>query len=138
MKVVGIEGDYPGDRPGLVFGATGIAEDWPSVRIVLLEAFRLTQKAIADDEPMVYVISTNDLLGRNGPASAAVAAALVAGAKTAAIELAKTNLSINVIAIDDEVSTEQVQQWVLSLLDGNGPQGELMHLGPGHLGKALG
>ena len=138
MRVVGVEGDYPNDQPGLVFGATEVGEDWPAVRLILLEAFRLTQLAVIAGEPIVYVISTDDLLGRNGPGSAAVAAGLVAGARTAGIELAKVGLPINVLAIDDETSGEQVERWVLHLLESEGPQGELVHLGTGHLGKALG
>ena len=138
MRVVGVEGDYPNDQPGLVFGATEVGEDWPSVRLILLEAFRLTQLAVKAQEPIVYVISTDDLLGRNGPGSAAVAAGLVAGARTAGLELAKVGLPINVLAIDDETSGEQVERWVLHLLESGGPQGELIHLGTGHLGKALG
>lgn len=138
MRVVGVEGNFPNDRPGLVFGATEVGEDWPAVRLILLEAFRLTQLAVTAEEPIVYVISTDDLLGRNGPGSAAVAAGIVAGARTAAIELAKVGLPINVLAIDNETSGDQVERWVLHLLEGGGPQGDLIHLGTGHLGKALG
>lgn len=138
MRTVGIEGDYPNDRPGLVFGATEVGDDWSSIRLVLLEAFRLTQKAAIENEPIAYVIATDDLLGRNGPGSAAVAAGLVSAARTAGIELAKAGVPINVLTIDESVSQEQVLRWVLRLLEGDGPQGEVVHLGPGHLGKALG
>jgi hypothetical protein len=137
MRVVGLAGDYDMDAPGLVFGATEVGDDWPSVRSVLLEAFRLTQQAVAAEEPIVYVVSNEDLLGRNGPGSAAVACGLVSAARTASIELAQRPVSINVLAIDDEVDAAQVERWVVHLLGGDGPQGELIHLGHGHLGKAL-
>ncbi|MGI8514582.1 MAG: hypothetical protein ACR2NT_05475 [Acidimicrobiia bacterium] len=138
MRAVGIDGDYESDEPGLVFGATGIADDWPSIRSVLLEAFRLTQLAVVAVEPIVYVVSSDDLLGRNGAASAAVAAGLVSAGRTAGIELANAGLPINVIAIDDEIPGDQVKRWVQRMLEADGAQGELIHLGPGHLGKALG
>jgi len=137
MRVVGVDGDYPVEQPGLVFGATEIGNDWSSARTVLLEAFRLTQQTVLAGEPVVYVVSNDDLLGRNGPGSAAVAAGLLSAARTAGIELAKTPVSINVLAIDDGVTIEQVKHWVLALLAGQGPQGNLMHLGPSHLGKTL-
>lgn len=138
MRVVGVEGNYPNEQPGLVFGATEVGDDWPAVRLILLEAFRLTQLALGEEEPIVYVISNDDLLGRNGPGSAAVAAGLVAGARTAGIEFAKAGVPINVLAIDAETTGEQVERWVSLLLESGGPQGELIHLGTGHLGKALG
>jgi hypothetical protein len=124
--------------PGLVFGATEVGDEWGSVRSILLEAFRLTQLAVGDSEPVVYVIASDDLLGRNGPGSAAVAAGLLSAARTAGIELAKSGLAINVLAIESDTSPEQAQQWVVRLLESGGPQGELIHLGADHLGKALG
>ena len=138
MRVVGVAGEYPEGAPGLVFGATEVADDWPAIRSILLEAFRLTQLAFAEQESIVYVIASDDLLGRNGPGSAAVAAGLVSAARTGGLELAKAGgASINVIAIDELVDGAQVERWVTKLLADDGAQGELIHLGSGHLGKAL-
>lgn len=136
MRVVGVDGEYPAERPGLVFGATEVGDDWPTIRIVLLEAFRLTQQAVAAGEPVVYVIANDDLLGRNGPGAAALAAGLLSAARSAGIELAGAAIPINVLAIEEDATVEEVRAWVLALLAGR-VQGELVHLGPGHLGKAL-
>jgi hypothetical protein len=137
MRVVGLDGNFPADQPGLAFGATGIADDWASVRLILLEAFRLTQQAVGANEPVVYVVSNDDLLGRNGPGSAAVACGLVSAARTAATELSGRGIGVNVLAIDEDAEAELVVSWVVQLAARGGVHGELIHLGPGHLGKAL-
>ena len=56
---------------------------------------------------------------------------------TAAAELTKTGVPVNVLAVEDDTDPTVDARWV-SLLSGPvGPTGELVHLGPGHIGKAL-
>lgn len=66
-----------------------------------------------------------------------VATGLLSAARTAAIEGSRKGWTVNVIAHDDEVASEDVEQWATWMLDSHGVTGELIRLGPSHLGKAL-
>lgn len=123
---------------GLVFVASSELEsDWDSIRSELLEAFTLSRRAALAGEPIVYLLRNDDLLGRNGRGSAVVATGLLSAARTAALELSRSGVPVNVLAIEAETSAAAVSEWIEILLDRPGPQGELVRLGPGHLGKAL-
>jgi NAD(P)-dependent dehydrogenase (short-subunit alcohol dehydrogenase family) len=66
-----------------------------------------------------------------------VATGLLSAARTAALEGAKAGIAVNVLAIGDDADDEAVGRWVSRMADGDGVSGELVQLGPGHLGKAL-
>jgi hypothetical protein len=112
-------------------------EDWERVRAELMEAFRLTRLTLMGLAPVVYVVDTDDLLGRNGSGKAMVACGLLSAARTAALEQTKTGTPINVLAVGPDTAEATVAEWVVHLSWPGGPQGELVHLGARHLGQAL-
>ncbi len=123
---------------GLVFVAlSNVGDDWGSIRSELGEAFRLTQGAAQNQEPIVYLVCADDLLGRNGKGQAIVACGLLSAARSTALELVRAGISINVLAVDADQEPEKVARWVETLLSPGAPNGEIVRLGPGHLGKAL-
>ena len=86
---------------------------------------------------MVYVVRQDDLLGRRGAGNAMVATGLLSAARTAALEGTRKGWTANVIAIDDGVDSEQVETWASHLHENGSVTGELIRIGPGHVGKAL-
>ena len=113
-----------------------ISDDWDAVAGELTEAFDLSQAAARDDAPVVYIVDNDDLLGRQGTGGAMVACGLLSAARTLAIETARSGIPANTIAFDD-TAPEVVGFWVEALCRPNGPTGEIIRLGNGHLGKAL-
>ncbi len=118
-----------------------VSDDWSAVMEELTEAFDLSQTAARNGGPVVYVLDGDDLLGRRGPGRAMVACGLLSAARTLALETAKSgvpvNVPVNVLALDESSSPELAGFWVETLCRRNGPNGELIRLGGGHLGKAL-
>lgn len=126
------------DGTGLVFVADPTTGDeWSDVAKELAEVFRLTKESLANGLPVVFVVSNDDLLGRNGPGRAMVATGILSGARTAAVEHRKNRVPVNVIAREDGTDPDLIVKWCRLLLDGDAPTGELIHLGSEHLGKAL-
>ncbi|MGQ0847911.1 MAG: hypothetical protein ACT4OP_02095 [Actinomycetota bacterium] len=124
--------------PSLVFVTDpATVDDWNKVRAELLEAFAATRTAIAAGGSVAYVVDSDDLLGRNGTGRATVACALLSAARTAALEQVKSGIPVNVVAIESTSDSPAVAEWVARLSSPGGPQGELVRLGSGHLGKAL-
>jgi len=124
---------------GLVFAARNGLDGWEAVRAELEEAFTLTAAAVRDGHPIVYVVHHDDLLGRRGPEGAMVATALLSGARTVGAETAKAGIPANVLAVTDATSPATAAAWIVHLLGqgADGATGEVVRLGPDHIGKAL-
>ena len=121
----------------LVFvSSSQISDDWDAVAGELSEAFDLSQAAARGGAPVVYIVENDNLLGRRGAGGAMVACGLLSAARTLAIETVRSGIAANTIAFDD-TAPEVVGFWVEALCRPNGPTGEIVRLGSGHLGKAL-
>lgn len=115
-----------------------VSDDWAEVSAELDRAFQMSRAAAQAGENFVFVVHHDDLLGRRGPGRAMVATGLLSAARTAAIEGARKGWTANVVAYDDEADPELVRGWAERLAeDSFGVTGELIRLGPAHLGKAL-
>jgi len=115
-----------------------VGDDWAEVRAELERAFQMSRAAAQAEQSFVYVVHHDDLLGRRGPGNAMVATGLLSAARTAALEGAKKGWTANVVAYDDEARPDLVEGWAERLVeDSNGVTGELIRIGPTHLGKAL-
>jgi hypothetical protein len=129
-----------GPAGALVFVADpAVGEDWPAILAQFREAFDLTRAALGAGAPVVYVVDQRDLLGQRGPAAAMAAAGLLSGARSAAFEMRKAGVPVNVVATEEGTPPAAVAAWVERLLSPGpgGPTGELVRLGGEHLGKAL-
>lgn len=121
-----------------IFRAQEVGDDWGAVRAELHRAFDMSRTAARAEESFVYVVHHDDLLGRRGPGNAMVATGLLSAARTAALEGARKGWSVNVVAYDDDADPETVERWAERLAtDSEGVTGELIRVGPSHLGKAL-
>jgi hypothetical protein len=121
-----------------IIWAADVLDDWGAVRGELTRAFELSRAAAVDGESFVYVVHADDLLGRRGPGRAMVAAGLLSAARTAALEGWSKGWTANVIAWDgDEAHREAVSEWAERLTGSPQVTGELVRIGPGHIGKAL-
>ncbi len=118
-------------RPGEV------GDDWDQVMAELTLAFEVTRAAAQAGDPVVYVVHGDDLLGRRGPGRAMLANGLLSAARTAALEGVKEGWTVNVIAAPDGLESSRIEEWAAYLEASPEITGELLHVGPGHLGKAL-
>lgn len=129
--------DHFTDVPATVITMVGVCEGWEEIAARLEDAFRATRSAFRSGRSVVYVVRNDDLLGRRGSGSAMVAAGLLSAARTAALEGVRDGLTANVIAVEDDTGPADIARWATLLSEGERPTGELVHLGSGHIGKAL-
>lgn len=120
-----------------IFWAADVGDDWPDVLTELTRAFEVSRAAAQAGESFVYVVRNDDLLGRRGTGNAMVATGLLSAARTAALEGSRKGWTVNVVAFDQDADEGQVRVWAARLLESEGVTGDLVHVGPGHLGKAL-
>ncbi|HSJ83518.1 MAG TPA: hypothetical protein VLA91_06840 [Acidimicrobiia bacterium] len=114
-----------------------VGEGWDEVLAELTRVFELSRAAAQAEDSIVYVVRQDDLLGRRGAGNAMVATGLLSAARTAALEGARKGWTANVVAYDEEADREAVQAWAQRLLDSGDVTGELVRVGPGHVGKTL-
>ena len=126
-----------GDVAGFIFWMDEIGSGWDEVKSELTEAFTGAREAAKSETSMVFVVRNDDLLGRNGPAKAMAAAGLVSAARTAGLEGASKGWTANVVAYDLVVAHEDVLEQASLVLKNGTVTGEVIHMGPGHIGKAL-
>lgn len=122
---------------GSVFWAADVSDGWDDVRTELVAAFEFSRAAAKAGEPLVFVVRTDDLLGRRGAGRAMVATGLLSAARSLALETTKANVPINVLAVEEGTASSSVALWVNQLLIQGGPTGELVRMGASHIGKAL-
>ena len=123
---------------GVIHRAGEVGDDWPEILAELTRAFEVARETAAQDQSMVFVVRQDDLLGRRGAGNAMVATGLLSAARTAALEGARKGWTANVIATDDAVRRpDEVERWAGQLLERGSVTGELIRIGPGHIGKAL-
>ena len=122
---------------GVIHWAQEVADDWGQVKGELTRAFEVSRDAAQSDESFVYVVRQADLLGRRGAGNAMVATGLLSAARTAALEGSRKGWTANVVAYDEEADRGSVQAWAQKLLDAGDVTGELVRIGPGHIGKTL-
>lgn len=115
--------------------AAEVAEEWPVILAEFTAAFELTRNAAREGESVVYVVRTDDLLGRRRPGPAMVATGLLSAARTAAIEWIKTGATINVVGFEPDTDPAEIADWSARLARRGGPTGELVNLGGLHLGR---
>ena len=122
-----------------VFETVPVSDDWDAVRTELSTLFDLSREAARSGVPVVYVVSSDALLGRSGSGNAMVATGALSAARTLAVEMKKAGVPVNVVGVSDETPVETVAAWVRRLASGgpDGPTGELIQLGGIQIGKAL-
>lgn len=135
--LAGRAGDVP--AAGLVFAPARDVPGWDEALAELQECFRLTRDAATRGDPVVYVVSHDDLLGRRGALGAMLAAGLVSAARSLALETRKSGVPVNVVATTAGTEPGTTARWVLRLLaeSGDGVTGEVVRLGGDHLGKVV-
>jgi hypothetical protein len=115
----------------VIFHQPDAPADFAGVERALLDAFHASREAARNGEPIVYVLSQPDLLGQRGALGAILANALLSAMRTLAAEGHRANA----IAVGDDPT--HVEQWIGLLEQDAGVTGELVRLGPAHVGKAL-
>ncbi len=106
-------------------------DDFAGVETALLDAFKRSQAAARDGEPIVFVLSQEDLLGQRGVPGAILANALLSGMRTLAAEGHRANA----VAVGPDADAEDLQHWISELEAGRGVSGELVRVHAAHVGK---
>jgi NAD(P)-dependent dehydrogenase (short-subunit alcohol dehydrogenase family) len=101
----------------------------------LFTAFSTIREALEQDQSVVVVVRDEDLLGHAQPADAALAGALVGLTRALATEGARAGWRINAIAVTADVDPIDQATWISHLSESPGLNGELVRLGPLHLGR---
>lgn len=123
------------DQPGLVYDAsTSDPADWEALEAELDEVFRLTQQAVLDGVPVVYVVHEPSIWGHDAPLRAALATALLGGMRSAAVELTRAGIAANAVAVGDDAEAARTARAVLFLLEGD-LTGQVLTSGVTHLGR---
>jgi hypothetical protein len=125
------------DVTATVFASIGAPDEWRAVSAELVAAFAATRDAFRAGRSVVYVVHTDDLLGRRGAGGAMVATGLLSAARTAALEGRRDAITVNVLGVEADSAPDTIARWATLLSEGDRPTGELVHLGAGHLGRAL-
>ncbi len=121
----------------MIHWAPEVSDDWGEVLDALTAAFEASRDAARAGESIVYVVHNDDLLGRRGAGKAMLATGLLSAARTAALEGVKDGWTANVIAVSNGVDPEQVADWAGQLIESADVTGEVLRIGPDHIGKAL-
>ncbi len=127
---------HAGEAHGLVIQVVAAGDGWNEVMSVLRGVFHHSRTAAQNEIPIVYVVAGDDLLGRTGPGAAMVATGTLSAARTLAAEGRKQRVAANVVALENDTDLAEAARWIVAALR-DGPTGELIRLGAGHVGKAL-
>jgi hypothetical protein len=122
---------------GVIHHATDVGDGWPEILAELTKAFEVARASALAGRSFIFVVRQDDLLGRRGTGNAMVATGLLSAARTAALEGARKGWTVNVVAADADVDPSVVEGLASHLLEIGNVTGELVRVGPGHIGKAL-
>lgn len=122
-----------------LFEAAHVSDEWEEVSAELFALFELSRAAAIEEIPVIYVVSSDALLGRSGRGNAMVATGALSAARTLAAEMRRAGVPVNVIGTTEETPTDALASWVraLSTSGPDGPTGQLVQLGGTQIGKAL-
>ncbi len=121
-----------------LFWAAEVSDDWGEVAAEMERAFRFARQAATEDESVAFVVNADDLLGRRGAGNAMVATGLLSAVRTLALEGWHKGWTANVIAWDGATGTrEEAEALAQHLASAGTVTGEVVRVGPGHIGKAL-
>jgi hypothetical protein len=121
----------------VIHWAPEVSDDWEEVLAALTRAFEASRAAAQAGESIVYVVHNDDLLGRRGAGKAMVATGLLSAARTAALEGIRDGWTANVIAVSNGIDPDHVSNWADRLMESADVTGEVLRIGPDHIGKAL-
>lgn len=121
----------------VIHWAPEVSDDWGEVLAALTRAFEASRAAAQAGDSIVYVVHNDDLLGRRGAGKAMVATGLLSAARTAALEGVRDGWTVNVLAFSNGADPETVADWADQLVESTDVAGEVLRIGPDHIGKAL-
>lgn len=120
---------------GLVYDASDSdPRDWAELEVELNRAFELTRQAVLEGGPIVYVVHEPSVWGHEPPLRSTLATALLGGMRSAALELTRSGLPANAVALSDPEDVDEAADCVAWLLQGR-LTGQLLTCGATHLGR---
>jgi NAD(P)-dependent dehydrogenase (short-subunit alcohol dehydrogenase family) len=137
FAAAGVTSAAPGS-PTVISTPSGF-DDWPSTLAALEELFEAAKAAATEGSSVVFMVSSDALLGRTGALDAMAAVGVVSASRTMALEVRKQGATVNCVATNQQTPDAEATRWALHLLESgpDGPSGELVQLGGVQIGKAL-
>ncbi len=121
-----------------IFWATEVADDWADIAAEMERAFQFARQAAMDEASVVFVVDADDLLGRGGAGNAMLATGILSAVRTMALEGWRKGWTANVVAWDGETGDRDGVESIATAVSTPGTvTGEVIRVGPGHIGKAL-
>lgn len=121
----------------MIHWAPEVSDDWDEVLAALTRAFEASRAAAQSGDSIVYVVHQDDLLGRRGAGKAMLATGLLSAARTAALEGIRDGWTVNVVAFSSGTDPNTVTDWAEYVVGSSDLTGEVLRIGPDHIGKAL-
>jgi hypothetical protein len=143
----GVAAGQPEDA--LVLDASAAAPaSWDELEAELVEAYRLSRRAVAAGAPVVYVVDGAAVYGHAPPLRAALASGLLGGARSLAAEGRRKGIPAHAVTVaradagaagpDADRSADawsQAADAIAWLLRSRPPTGQLLHCDPTHVGR---
>lgn len=121
-----------------LFWVSDVTDDWEAVAAEMVRAFQFARQAAIDETSVVFVVNSDDLLGRRGQGNAMLATGLLSAVRTMALEGWRKGWTANVVAWDGETGDPAAVEALAASIAGSGTvTGEVVRVGPNHIGKAL-
>jgi hypothetical protein len=118
---------------GLVLDASAAQPgSWAEVEAALLEVFQLSRRAMIASAPIVYVVDGPAVYGHARPLPAALATAMLGGARSLAVEGARAGTPVHAVTTAAGADAADAVEW---LLRSGPPSGQLVHCDPTHVGR---
>jgi hypothetical protein len=121
---------------GLVYDASEAAPaTWPELEDLFADVFRLSQAAVTQHAPIVYVLHEPSLHGHGPALRAMLAAGLLGASRSLAVEGRRHGAPANAVALGSEEEVRQAADTVSWLLANPGVTGQLITCGSTHLAR---
>ncbi|MCW2767868.1 hypothetical protein [Nocardioides sp.] len=98
-------------------------------------AFRAIKNAIANDDAVVVVVPSEDLLGHRSPVGAAYVNALIGMTRAVAFEGARVGWKINTVAVPS--TSELTDRQAIDAVAADGLTGQVLTLGTALVGRLI-
>lgn len=133
LAAAGIE--QGGAEQGLVFAPAGEIAGPPELEQVLLDAYRLSQEAMAAQAPIVYAVDGPALYGHAGALDAALATGLLGGARSLAAEAMRKDFPVHAVTAAEDCDPRSLAAAIAWLLRSAPGTGQVIHVDSTHVGR---
>jgi hypothetical protein len=108
---------------------------WDEVEAILVDTYQRSRKAMAIQAPIVYVLSGPAVYGHATPLASALAAGLLGGARSLAIEGVRKGVRVHALTLAPDPDLDVAASMIKWMLSDATPSGQVVHCDATHLGR---